>query len=258
MLEEKDLDVRVVQSIARRIGYDGLLLIGDSKKADVRVRLFEKDGTESNLCGNGILCVAYHLSRIHRSRKWSIEMDFRVHLATVRRDRVTARFGRLGTPFHFVSPGASCVSSHERVLEFKHCDETLHFVNSGEPHLFLFAPDVSGVDINKYMGLISDSKVFTNGTNFSILTRNIPWRIRTFERGVRIVTGSCGTGSVAAAQLLNILGYTDHRDFRFLSTGGIHEVTLDDDYVYLGGRVAKNEPFLISGNMKNLVERSGR
>lgn len=243
---EEDLAGLAVPSIAGRIQSDGLLLLEKSSRADVRLRLFERDGTESDLCGNGILCVAYHLWRTHRSRACAIEMGSEIHRAIVHRRRVTAGFGTLESPARFVGPGASHVTSPERVLRFTHHDDTLYFVNSGEPHLFLLTPNISRVDVRGYRGLISDAAIFPNGTNFSILSTRRPFRIRTFERGVNAFTGSCGTGSIAAAQLLILLGNCDETGFSFFSDGGMHEVTLDGNQVYLSGRVRAERACVLS------------
>ncbi|MBN1423925.1 hypothetical protein JXA88_05145 [Candidatus Fermentibacteria bacterium] len=246
LVAEEDIAALAVPSIARQVKSDGLLLLEKSNRADVRVRLFEKDGTESDLCGNGILCVAYHLARAHRSRSWAIEMGSKIHRATVHRNRVTAGFGRLEDPARFVGPAASYAQSREQVLRFTHHHHTLYFVNSGEPHLFLLVRDMPQLDLREYEGIVTDARIFPRGTNFSILTTRAPFRIRTFERGLNAFTGSCGTGSIAAAQLLILLGDADRRAFSFVSDGGVHEVTLDGDHVCLSGRVRIERPYVLS------------
>ena len=173
-------------------------------------------------------------------------MDSTVHPTTVDRDRVTARFSTLKNPVCFVGSTASYTRSCDHILEFTHHEDTLYFVNSGEPHLFLLAPDICQIDVGRYERLISDSETFPKGTNFSILAKGTPCRIRTFERGVHDFTGSCGTGSIAAAQLLVLLGHAHRSEFSFLSEGGVHKVTLDEDFVYLSGRVKKERAYVLT------------
>lgn len=183
----------IARIAARRtgIGCDGVILIQSSEKADFRMRFFNPDGGEAEMCGNGARCAARlaHELGLAPSRM-TIETVAGPVQAEVLDDRVRLR---MPDPRNWRMNAALTVGG-----------ETLlyHFVDTGVPHAVVPVEDVGTVDVARLGTLIRRHPDFAPaGTNadFVTATGSHALRIRTFERGVEAETLACGTGIVAAA-----------------------------------------------------------
>lgn len=182
--------VRILSAIGVRgtgIGCEGVILVQKSATADFRMRFFNPDGSEAELCGNGARCVA----------------AFAREIGAVKSDRM--RFetlaGEVGA--EIVGPGLV------RVEMPQPGDLRDDFINSGVPHRIVSVDDLAGVDVEGEGRRIRHSDEFAPaGTNVDFVTYCAPHdvSIRTYERGVEAETGACGTGSVAAA----LVGVAQH------------------------------------------------
>ena len=174
---------RILAAIGTRgtgVGCEGIILVQRSARVDFKMRFFNPDGSEAELCGNGARCVAAFARRIGAAQ--SDEMRFETLAGEVRAEILGSRLVRIGMP------------------EPK--DLRADFVNSGVPHRIVPVADVSKADVEGEGRRIRFSAEFAPaGTNVDFVTYRAPNRadIRTYERGVEAETGACGTGSVAAA-----------------------------------------------------------
>jgi len=173
----------VIAALAARgtgIGAEGVILVQPSAEADFRMRFFNPDGSEAELCGNGARCVA----------------AFAREIGAAAQDRM--RFETLAGPVEaeIVGPGRVKV----RMPDPK--DLRGDFVNSGVPHRIVPVADLAAADVVGEGRRIRHSPEYAPaGTNVDFV-RYVPphaAEIRTYERGVEAETGACGTGSVAAA-----------------------------------------------------------
>jgi diaminopimelate epimerase len=174
------------------IGSDGLLVLGKSKVADVKMRIFNADGSEAEMCGNGARCVALWLTenRKPRTESLSIETKAGVIKAQVKSDTVKIKLTdpkniKLDKP----------IKINNRTLK-------VNFINTGVPHTVIFASGLEKIDVFNLGRLIRYHKKFApRGTNVNFLEildkKSIA--IRTYERGVEDETLACGTGSAASA-----------------------------------------------------------
>lgn len=186
-----------IASLARKfcrrklsIGADGLLLIERSKKADFRMRVFNPDGSEVDMCGNGIRCVALYANKEGIcGNKMDIETRAGNLGAEVKQDRVKIR----------MSP------PKEMRLKFDlDIDSQLYnvsYINTGVPHVACFVQKLDGFNVQKVGRSIRYHPEFqpegANANFIEVLNKN-HIRVRTYERGVEQETLSCGSGCVAA------------------------------------------------------------
>ncbi len=187
------------QSLAKKIcdrkygvGADGLLILEKSNKADIRMRIFNPDGSEPRMCGNGVRCTALWQSTQHTAHSARLKIETRAGIiqARVNRDQVKIKMTqprdiRLDLPIRVV----------RRALK-------VNFINTGVPHTVIFVEGLDKIDIVDIGRRIRFYKIFQPaGTNVDFVQiiddNNI--RIRTYERGVENETLACGTGAVASA-----------------------------------------------------------
>jgi diaminopimelate epimerase len=183
------------------VGADGLILVVPSVRADFRMRYFNADGTEADMCGNGGRCVArFAFLRGVAARKMTFESRSGLHAAEVLDDGEV----RLRMP----DPRAILLRNR---LALGGETRELHRINTGVPHAVCEVEkleDFPVVEIGRLMRYHTD--FMPEGTNadfIQVLDRNTV-AIRTYERGVEDETLACGTGAVAAALVTAALGMT--------------------------------------------------
>lgn len=239
---------RLAISISDRnfgVGGDGLILILPSKVADVRMRIFNPDGSEAEMCGNGLRCVAKyaHDHGLVRGREISVETGagiLRVEMFTNGRamvDRVKVNMGRprltRGEIPMTGDPGEQVVSAELRIL-----DRTFHItcVSMGNPHCVIFVDNVDEFPVDKYGPVIERHPLFPNRTNVEFVEIVSPAEVRqrTWERGAG-ETLACGTGAsaVTVAGVLN--GRTERRIRNQLRGGTLELEWTEEGYVYMTG-----------------------
>ncbi|MCU0651801.1 MAG: diaminopimelate epimerase [Candidatus Omnitrophica bacterium] len=174
------------------VGADGLLLLEKSKKADIRMRIFNADGSEAEMCGNGARCAAlyfsFQLSAL--SSQLKIETKAGIIASEVNKDNVRIK---LTDPKHLKLNFP--IKVRGRLIR-------VNFVNTGVPHAVIFTEGLEKINIKELGRQIRNHKKFAPvGTNvdFIEVLGNNSIRVRTYERGVEDETLACGTGSVASA-----------------------------------------------------------
>ena len=176
-------DARHLAALGARgtgIGCEGIILLQRSVATDFRMRFFNPDGSEAELCGNGARCVAAFARAIGAAN--SDAMRFETLAGEVRAE--------------IVGPGLV------KVWMPRPKDLRTNFVNSGVPHCIVPVEDLAKTDVENEGRRIRRSAAFApGGTNVDFVTYRLPHRadVRTYERGVEAETGACGTGSVAVA-----------------------------------------------------------
>ncbi len=173
------------------IGADGILLLENSRQADAYMRIFNSDGSEAEMCGNGLRCFVqwlYHLQLI--SSRCVIETVNGSLSASVHQEEIVIE---MSAPKE--------ISWHQQVK----LDEQIfsgHLINSGVPHLVIFVKDIHQVDVAKWGKLMRFHSAWQpKGVNVNFVQQLSASQIilRTYERGVEGETLACGTGATAAA-----------------------------------------------------------
>ena len=193
-IKEKDLTQLAKKACDRKraIGADGVLLIESSKKADFKMRVFNPDGSEAEMCGNGLRCVALFASvkKIVNKGRMTIETLAGTIDASVEGDIVKVK---LTDPKDI---------KWNFCLMINKCPYKVSFVDTGVPHVIHFVDDLDSVDIKNLGSYMRHHGEFSpEGTNadFVKIMDNHTIKIRTYERGVEDETLACGTGAAASA-----------------------------------------------------------
>ncbi len=189
------------------IGADGLILVQESTIADIKMRIFNKDGSEAEMCGNGIRCFAKYVydNRIIDKQTISIETKAGVKLIRLKvlNGEVQEAQVDMWRPIFDDIKNISVQNNYRIPISVNiKVDDTRfigNYVSMGNPHLVIFVNNVENIDIEKWGPAIENMKCFPNKINVEFvqaLGRNT-LKIRTWERGVG-ETYACGTGSCAS------------------------------------------------------------
>jgi len=175
------------------VGADGLILLErpSGRGCDVRMRIFNPDGSEAEMCGNGSRCLALFATELGAAKaKMTIETPAGPIRAEVKSGRAEVEL----TP-----PGEI---SSRGVLEFGGARGEVFFVNTGVPHAVTFVEDLDGADVRAWGRALRYHQAFAPaGANADFVCVSGPnsIAIRTYERGVEDETLACGTGAAASA-----------------------------------------------------------
>jgi diaminopimelate epimerase len=174
------------------VGADGILLLEKATDgADFRMRYYNRDGGEAEMCGNGARCFARYAHKIAATpKKLSFETPAGVIGAELHDELVTLR---LNDPSDLQLNIALRIADKNR---------TVHFINSGVPHVVVPVSQIDEVDVRQDGAAIRRHEMFLpKGANVNFIEKRQGKRIavRTYERGVENETLACGTGVVASA-----------------------------------------------------------
>lgn len=184
---------------ARRlsVGADGLLVVERSKTADFRMRIFNPDGSEPDMCGNGARCIALYakMNKIAKDKMAFMTGAGRID-AEVRKDSIKIRM---------VDPKGL---KTDLSIDVDGKKTPVSFINTGVPHAVLFVQNLDEIDVVGLGRAIRYHKRFMpQGANVDFVkiegARKIA--VRTYERGVEEETLACGTGACASALLSAIV-----------------------------------------------------
>ncbi len=197
------------------IGADGLILFGKSKTADFKMRIFNNDGTEAEMCGNGIRCLAKHLYEKEYTDKQEMTIETLAGIKTVKliveNNKIMTVRINMGKPQTVVGklpiylPQSHYNMNNICKVMFRVSDKELEgiFLSVGNPHTVIKVRNVKEIPITKYGKIIENYKFFPQKTNVEFVEiideKNI--KVRVWERGVG-ETLACGTGAVASVYAL--------------------------------------------------------
>ncbi|MCP4650923.1 MAG: diaminopimelate epimerase [PVC group bacterium] len=168
------------------IGADGLIFIEQSRKADFKMRIFNSDGSEAEMCGNGMRCAALFKGK----KNAKVETLAGMLKAELKNDQIKVKM----TPPKNLQINMN-INVNGRFYP-------INMVNTGVPHAIYFVENADVANVRVLGRLIRYHQIFQpEGTNvdFVAVTDEENLNIRTYERGVEAETLACGTGSVAAA-----------------------------------------------------------
>ena len=199
-------DIQLICDRKRGVGADGAILVEPDEHSDFRMRYYNADGGEAEMCGNGARCVAHFAAR----RGIGVRSENQVKItfvtkpgameASVRGDRVT------------VAMTEAVGFERDVALDTENGVETVHLINTGVPHAVALVDDWEYLTdealLARGRAIRKHEKFAPAGINadFIRLREDGVIDIRTYERGVESETLACGTGSVAAAVVADKLG----------------------------------------------------
>ena len=235
---------RAVTDRRRGVGADGLLLALPSQSADVRMRMFNPDGSEAEMCGNGLRCLARFAAErglvpdpaVLRVETGAGVLDVQIRAETGRPLLVSVDMGpprlergeipMLGEPGRVV----------DEALAVGGENVDLTAVSMGNPHAVLFVEDVAAAPLSQVGPRLENHTAFPRRTNVEfvqVLSRS-EVRQRTWERGVG-ETQACGTGACAVVVAGVLSGRTDRAVTVHLVGGDLDVTWREDDHVLLSG-----------------------
>ena len=215
------------------IGADGVLFMVNSPRADLGMRLFQPDGSEAEMCGNGIRCLAkYAWETGYVGQSFDVETLAGIIPVQVREmdssfwakvDMGAPKFDRNAIP--------ACGLGEFVNEEIEGALVTA--VNTGVPHAVIFVEDLD-FDIQEIAPRIRNSSIFPEGANVNFVKLGKSLKIRTYERGVEGETFSCGTGAVASASVARRLGKAGD-EVLVETKGGPLIITFEGDKAFMEG-----------------------
>ncbi|NVM01639.1 MAG: diaminopimelate epimerase [Candidatus Helarchaeota archaeon] len=226
------------------IGADGILILEKSQKADFKMRIFNSDGSEAEMCGNGIRAIAKHVydSRLTKSTEIRVETlaDIKILKLFLKDNLVESIEVDMGTP-KLLRNEIPMTGVNKKVIgeEFRVDDEIYKItcVSMGNPHCIIYDDDVNSIDI-KIGKKIETHQLFPNKTNveFVQVLNNNELLVKVWERGAG-ETLACGTGACATvvSSVLNNYVKKDQLITVHLPGGDLKIKWADDDHVYMTG-----------------------
>lgn len=237
---------RDVSDRHRGIGSDGLLVVGPARDgaAQASMRIFNADGSEGRMCGNGLRCVVRWLAERRGLERPELLVETASGPLRGRRDAdgtVTVSMGR--PDFRPASlpvdlPGDGREPAGLPLPPDLPADPDVAFcVSTGNPHLVVRVHDVTGADLARYGRTLQADPRLGDGANVHLVQPESDARLlaRPFERGSG-ATRACGTGAVAVAAVARALAWVADGDCRVAMPGGELLVRFDEQgEAWLGG-----------------------
>lgn len=217
MIEQPSKVAKLVSDRHFGIGSDGLILICSSEKADFRMEMYNADGSEGNMCGNGVRCIAKYVYDYGLTDKTGISLETKggtkyldLEIVDGVVSKVTVDMGR-----PVLSPNQiPVISEKERVIaepitilgvEYK-----MTCISMGNPHAVVFVEDTNELDIEKIGPFFENHSSFPERINTEFVQvidrKNI--KMRVWERGSG-ETLACGTGACASVVACVLNGVTE-------------------------------------------------
>lgn len=227
------------------IGADGVILIDKPSdlNSDCKMRIFNSDGSEAEMCGNGIMCVAKFIHDKGLSTKDKLVIET---LAGTKKVKLIENNGEcneaivdMGEPiFQDTNIPYNVYEAFNKDLDLNVAEKKIRVtvVSMGNPHAVTFVENLENIDIEKYGPEIENNPIFPNRTNVEfvqIIDKNNV-KMRVWERGVG-ETCACGTGACAAAVASGLNGYTDENVTVKLPGGVLKIEWGKDNHIYMQG-----------------------
>ncbi|MBV9123941.1 MAG: diaminopimelate epimerase [Planctomycetes bacterium] len=235
---------RVISDRHFGVGSDGLILICPSERADARMRMFNADGSEAEMCGNGVRCVAKYLYDHDLARKPQLlietgrgvlVLDLEVQQGKVQRVRVD-----MGAPILEADRIPTTLPGNpplEVPLTWPGTVFNVTCISMGNPHCIIFVHDITDELVLGVGPQMERYPAFPNRTNVEFVKVNRPDDVtmRVWERGSG-ETMSCGTGACAVAVASSLTGRTKRRLMIHVPGGDLDlDWSETDNHVYMTG-----------------------
>ncbi len=226
------------------IGSDGLILICKSEVADFKMKMYNQDGSQAEMCGNGIRCVGKFVYDKGLTNKTKLTIEtlagIKILELNVENNEVKTVKVDMGEPI--LSPNKIPVKAQEEPvtnLKIKALDREFKFtcVSMGNPHAITLVEDTKSFDVEKYGKVLEVDKVFPNKTNveFIQILDKEHIKMRVWERGAG-ETLACGTGACATLVACNLNGLTNNKATVELLGGNLEiEWNKENNHVYMTG-----------------------
>ena len=227
------------------IGCDQVLIIDKSEKADFKMLIFNNDGSEVEMCGNGIRCLAKYVYGKGLTNKKQLEVET---LAGIIKPKIIGNSIKvdMGEPKFKTEDWIFEEEKYiNKKLNLNGLDFNVTLVSMGNPHCVIFVDEITDELVTQIGSKIENYKSFPNRINVEfvkILNKN-ELRMRVWERGAG-ETLACGTGASASAVAAMLNNLTKRKITIHLLGGDLQIEWADDNHVYLTGPAE----FVFEGN----------
>jgi len=246
-LSEEELPDLAIKLCKRRVGIgaDGLLLVCNSRVADAKMRIFNSDGTEAEMCGNGIRCFAKYCFENGIAKKNVISVET---LAGIKELYLKVEGGAVTSVR--VNMGAPCFEAEKipiigngtfinKPLDVDGKILMATALSMGNPHCVIFVNNIDDYPVDAVGPKVEDHKLFPKRTNVEfvqVISRK-RLKVRVWERGVG-ETLACGTGACASVVAAKVLGKVEEEAIVELP-GGKLIVEYKENVVFMEGPAEK-------------------
>ncbi len=179
------------------VGADGLILIDKSETQDFKMRIFNADGSEAEMCGNGIRCLAKYAFEKGLTDKAQFFVET---LAGTKKAELELEHKKVvSVKVNMGCPEIDCI---KYMIEIEEKQYYVYPVSLGNPHAVCFVKDVENFEVEKIGAILENYKYFPNKTNveFVEIVDQHKMKVRVWERGVG-ETNACGTGACASCMI---------------------------------------------------------
>lgn len=247
-IEAYDIVAKEVCDRHYGIGADGLILVLPSDKAAFQMRIFNTDGSEAEMCGNGIRCFARYVyeAELTKEKKFSIETGAGILTPEIilLKDKVQMIRVDMGKPILTAEDIPLVGFGKERVIaeQIEVLGETYKMtcVSMGNPHCVIFVDDIAKVNLEKLGPVFETHSAFPRkvNTEFVEVKDRTHMRMRVWERGAAI-TLACGTGSCATLVAAVLNDKTEHKAEITLDGGKLVVEWAENGRIYMTGPAEK-------------------
>lgn len=226
------------------IGSDGLIIINSSDKADFRMNMYNADGSEGKMCGNGIRCVAKYVYDNKMTDKTTITVEtlsgIKTLVLNVKDDKVQTVRVNMGSPI-IEAKDVPVISDKEKIIDepilIDDKEYKITCVSMGNPHAITFVDDTEHLDIEHIGPKFENNSIFPDRINtefIQIVDRNTI-KMRVWERGSG-ETLACGTGACASVVACVLNNLTENQvTVKLLGGDLLIEYNGEKNTVYMTG-----------------------
>ena len=229
------------------IGSDGLIVINPSEKADFKMSMYNADGSEGKMCGNGIRCVAKYVYDNKMTDKTTITVETLSGIKTlelnVKNDKVETVKVNMGTPI-LLPKDVPVVSDKDKVVDepivIDDKEYRITCVSMGNPHAVTFVDDIDSLPLEQLGPHFEKHEAFPDrvNTEFVQVLNRKEVKMRVWERGSG-ETLACGTGTCATVVACVLNDLTDHEITVHLLGGDLYlNYDENEDTVWMTGPAA--------------------
>ena len=226
------------------IGSDGVITIGPSEVADFRMRIYNADGSEAEMCGNGIRCVAKYVydHKMTDKTKITVETGAGIKTLTLFTENEKVQQVRVDMGEPILEPSQIPVLSNKNPviadsIFVGNMEWRMTCVSMGNPHAVVFVKDVASFPIEQFGPLFEKHERFPKRTNteFVQVVSKTEAIMRVWERGSN-ETWACGTGTCATVMACILNGYTENKVLVHLRGGDLTiEYDRSTNHVFMTG-----------------------
>jgi len=240
VIEQSKLESIIIRLSNRHygIGSDGVIFVCESKIADAKMRMFNADGSEGKMCGNGIRCVAKLVGDMWgASSPIKVETLSGIKVITVNGNEVVVDMGKAELVPKKIPVIADEKSVVNKTLVVDDNNYNITCVGMGNPHCVVFVDDVEGFDVEKNGTKFEKHEIFPErvNTEFIEIIDSKTLRMRVWERGSG-ETMACGTGACAAVVATTLNNKCKKGDdIKVILNGGELVIKYTDETVLMTG-----------------------